>query len=114
MVDRSNFDLCELVITAPDPDWLLEFTCGLVAARLASNVHNFTPVRSCYHWDGRVHNRIEGRAALHTRFSLVATIVQRVKDEHPYEVPSVSARPILDGSQDYLEWILAVTEGAPQ
>jgi hypothetical protein len=34
----------------------------------------------------------------------------RAKREHPYEVPSVVAVPIIDGGSDYLVWILEQTE----
>lgn len=54
-------DLCEVVITAPDPDWLVEFTRGLVADGLCSSGHNYTPIRSIYKWCGEVHDRTEGR-----------------------------------------------------
>lgn len=103
-------ELCELVITAPDPEWLHSFTRGLVADRLASSVHNFTPVRSTYRWRDELHDRIEGRASLHTRRSLIPQIVERARSAHPYEVPGLSARPIVDGNPDYLEWIAAETE----
>src|SRR5215207_5521906 len=48
--------------------------------------------------------------ALRTRRSLLPQILQRVKQEHPYEVPSVVAVPIIDGGPDYLGWILEQTE----
>jgi periplasmic divalent cation tolerance protein len=32
--------------------------------------------------------------------------LDRAKREHPYEVPSVVAIPIVDGGPDYLSWIL--------
>jgi hypothetical protein len=37
--------------------------------------------------------------------------VERVKAEHPYEVPGISARPIIDGNRDYLRWIRDETDG---
>lgn len=98
-------DLCEVVITAPDPDWLLDLTRQLVAEGLCASVHNFAPVRSIYRWRGEVYERDEGRASLHTRLALVDAIVERVKSSHPYEVPGISARPIVNGNPDYLEWI---------
>lgn len=101
----SDIEICEVVITAPDPEWLRAFTRGLVSDGLASNVHNFSPVYSIYRWDGGVHEREEGRAALHTRRELIGRIVDRATSEHPYDIPSVSARPIYDGSPKYLEWI---------
>lgn len=98
-------DLCEVVITAPDPDWLLDLTRELVEEGLCASVHNFSPVRSVYQWRGGIFDRTEGRASLHTRLTLVDAIVERVKSSHPYEVPGISARPIVGGNPDYLEWI---------
>lgn len=106
-------ELCEVVITAPDPDWLVNFTRQLVADGLCSSGHNYVPVRSIYKWRGEVHDRTEGRVSLHTRRSRVAEIVQRAKEQHPYEVPGISTRPIDDGNPDYLRWIAEQT-GQPQ
>lgn len=105
MTETPTAELCEVVITAPDPEWLQSFTRGLVADRLASSVHNFSPVQSTYRWEGSVHDRTEGRASVHTRRSLIAAIVARATDSHPYQVPGISARPIHDGNPTYLRWI---------
>ena len=102
-------ELCEVVITAPDPDWLLDLTRELVNEGLCASVHNFAPVRSFYQWRGEVHEKTEGRASLHTRFSLVDRIVERVKAVYPYEVPGISTRPISGGNPDYLRWMLDAT-----
>ena len=59
-------DLCEVVITAPDPEWLADLTRALVAEGLCASAHNFAPVRSVYRWQGQVHERTEGRASLYT------------------------------------------------
>jgi len=64
-------ELCEVVITAPHPEWLFRLTRALVADGLC-----------------------------------VSLIVDRVRAEgHPYQVPGISARPITDGSPEYLQWI---------
>ena len=102
-------ELCEVVITAPDPAWLRSFTRELVDRRLCASVHNFAPVHSIYRWQGAVHERSEGRASLHTQRSLVAAIVEYAKERHPYQVPGISARPIYDGNPEYLDWIAAET-----
>ena len=105
-------ELCEVVITAPDSDWLYAFARSLVEDGLVASAHNFTPVRSIYTWQGQVQERTEGRMSLHTSRARVADIVARAKREHPHEVPGVSARPIIDGNPDYLTWI-ATTTAAP-
>ena len=102
-------ELCEVVITAPDPQWLKDFSRKLVEARLCASAHNFAPVRSVYRWQGDICERTEGRASLHTRRDRVADIVARVKQEHPYQMPGISTRPITDGNPDYLAWIAQET-----
>ena len=102
-------ELCEVVITAPDPDWLYAFARALVSDGLAASAHNFSPVRSVYTWQGQIHERTEGRVSLHTSRARIADIVARAKSEHPYDVPGVSARPIIDGNLGYLAWIAEVT-----
>jgi periplasmic divalent cation tolerance protein len=61
------------------------------------------PIRTIYRWQGQVHDTTEGRVALRTRRSLVPQIVDRAKREHPHEVPSVVAVPIIDGGLSPLD-----------
>jgi periplasmic divalent cation tolerance protein len=98
-------DLCEVVVTAPDPEWLKSFSRKLVEDGLCASAHNFNPVCSIYRWQGKICERTEGRVSLHTSQSRVTEIVARAKSEHPYAVPGISTRPITDGNPDYLAWI---------
>jgi hypothetical protein len=41
-------ELCEVVITAPDPEWLFRLTRALVADGLCASAHSFTPERTVY------------------------------------------------------------------
>ncbi|ADP84818.1 CutA1 divalent ion tolerance protein [Pseudofrankia inefficax] len=102
-------DVCEVVITAPSIEWMREFARHLVAERLVAAAHLFVPVTSIYRWDDVVHEEQETRAAFHTRRSLVSTILDRVRESHPFEVPGVIVLPIMDGPPDYLEWIYRAT-----
>jgi periplasmic divalent cation tolerance protein len=104
-------DPCEVVVTAPDADWLRDLCHQLVEARLASSAHVIFPVTSVYRWDGAVHDAVEGRASVRTRFGLVETIVEFVLERHPYEVPNVTAFPIVGGNPAYLKWIHGETAG---
>jgi periplasmic divalent cation tolerance protein len=103
-------DLCEVVITAPDPDWLRTFSRQLVEERLCASAHNFTPVQSIYRWRGDIYERSEGRASLHTSRARVPEIVARAKQQHPYQVPGISVRPIDDGNPEYLAWMADETQ----
>ena len=102
-------DICEVIITAPDPDWLAGFTRQLVAERLAACGHHINTIRSIYRWEGAIHDDIEVRVALHTRRSLVPAIITQARRDHPYDVPCVIAVPVVDGNPDYIGWVLNET-----
>jgi periplasmic divalent cation tolerance protein len=102
-------DLCEVVITAPDPDWLRALSRQLVEDRLCASAHNFQPVQSIYRWRGDIYERSEGRVSLHTSRARVPEIVARAKQGHPYQVPGISVRPIDGGNPDYLTWMAEET-----
>ena len=101
--------ICEVIITAADPEWLAAFTRRLVADRLAACGQQVAAIRSIYRWDGEIHDDPEARVALHTRASLVDRIVERANAEHPYDVPCVLALPVAAGNPAYLEWVLSET-----
>lgn len=103
-------EVCEVIITGADADWLAGFTRRLVEQRLAACGHQIAGIRSIYRWQGAVHDEPEARVALHTRSSLVPRIVAVADQEHPYDVPCVIATPITVGNPDYLRWVLAETE----
>ena len=48
-------ELCEVVITAPDPSWLKAFSRKLIEQRLCASAHNFVPVQSIYRWRGEIY-----------------------------------------------------------
>jgi periplasmic divalent cation tolerance protein len=102
-------EVCEVVVTAADAEWLAGFTRGLVEDRLAACGHQIQAIRSVYRWDGEVHDDAEARVALHTRASLVPQIVDRANREHEYDVPCVLALPVTGGNPAYLEWVLRQT-----
>lgn len=99
----------EVVVTAPDVNWLVAFTRRLVEDRLVACGHHVAPIRSIYRWQGAIEDQPEARVALHTRASLVDAVTKRTNAEHPYEVPCVIALPITAGNPAYLEWIVTET-----
>ncbi|MFC4468866.1 divalent-cation tolerance protein CutA [Streptomyces xiangluensis] len=102
-------DVCSVVITAPDPEWLASFVEGLVSDRLCASGHIVEQIRSIYRWQGDVHDATEGHVTLHTRPERVAEIIARTERDHPYEVPCVISTPIADASPAYRAWIIEQT-----
>ena len=106
----TETELCEVVITAPDPGWLKDLSRKLIEQRLCASAHNFAPVQSIYRWNDEIYERSEGRVSLHTRCDRVTEIVALAEEQHPYEVPGISTRAITGGNPDYLAWIAQEAE----
>jgi periplasmic divalent cation tolerance protein len=104
-----NEEVCEVVITGPTQEWVATFTRQLVDDHLVACGHIINLIRSIYRWEGGVHDETEARVALHTRGSLVSTIVDRANLDHPYDVPCVIAVRIVEGNPAYVEWVLSET-----
>jgi len=107
----STNDLCEVIVTAPDRDWLIDLCRQLVDSRLAASAHVIHPVASIYRWDGAVHDATEARAFLRSRRDLLGELTDFVIARHPYQVPNITAVPIIGGNPDYLGWVHAETSG---
>lgn len=105
----SETGICEIVITAGDPQWLADFTRRLVADRLAACGQQVAAIRSIYRWDGEVRDEPEARVAVHTRVDLVDRIIERTEAEHPYDVPCVLVLPVLAANPAYVAWVRAET-----
>jgi periplasmic divalent cation tolerance protein len=101
--------VCEMIITADDEAWLLNFTRSLVDDRLAACGQLIGPIRSIYRWDDGVQEDTEVRVAVHTRESLVPAIIERTRAEHSYEIPCVLSLPVENGNPDYLAWVIEST-----
>jgi periplasmic divalent cation tolerance protein len=59
-------EICEVIITANDPQWLLNFTRALVNDRLAACGQHVLSIRSVYRWQGAIEDEGGARVALHT------------------------------------------------
>jgi periplasmic divalent cation tolerance protein len=81
------------------------FAEALVDARLAACVNLLPVMESVYRWEGRVQRDSERQLILKTSRERVATLWQRVRELHPYDVPEFIVLPIVDGHDAYLRWI---------
>jgi periplasmic divalent cation tolerance protein len=110
----TSDELCEVTITAPDAEWLTDLCRTLIEEGLAASAHVVHPVTSIYRWEGAINQTTEARAFLRSRRALVAEVVAYVTKRHPYEVPNITAVPLVGGNPVYLAWVAAQTaEGSP-
>jgi len=77
----------------------------LLEQRKAACINIVPRVSSLFWWQGNIDSAQESLLVVKTRASLVAEIVQLVKEIHSNDVPEIIALPIVAGNQDYLEWL---------
>ena len=56
-------ELCEVIVTAPDAQWLTRLCRELVDSRLAASAHVVHPATSIYRWQGAVEETTEETTA---------------------------------------------------
>jgi periplasmic divalent cation tolerance protein len=77
----------------------------LVDERLAACVTVAPSVKSFYRWNGVVTDSAEWLLIIKSSRPLFAKLKTLLESNHTYEVPEVIALPIVDGSENYLNWI---------
>jgi periplasmic divalent cation tolerance protein len=78
---------------------------GLVNGRLAACVNVIPSVRSFYRWQGKIEDSAEFLLVIKSsreRFDALRTSLEKL---HSYDVPEVIAMPVVDGAQNYLNWM---------
>lgn len=104
--------ICEVVVTGPRTSLMQTMIETLIAERLVACGQRSDWVQSTYRWEGEFEHQPEERVRFHTRSSLVQTIISRVEELHPYEVPCVLALPVAAANPAYHEWVIEETETA--
>jgi periplasmic divalent cation tolerance protein len=77
----------------------------LVEKRLAACVNLLQGARSIYHWKGAVEQSEEVLLVIKSSRALFRELRAELEKVHSYEVPELIAMPIVDGSEQYLEWM---------
>ncbi|HRI76297.1 MAG TPA: divalent-cation tolerance protein CutA [Alphaproteobacteria bacterium] len=98
-----------IYVTAPSAEVAEHIAAAAVEEKLAACANILPGMTSVYRWQGKVERASEVVVILKTRADVSATLMQRIKTLHPYEVPCAVSLPVLGGLDDYLGWIKAET-----
>lgn len=60
---------------------------------------------SVYPWDNKIHNELEYVVTIKTTSKRVDALKTFIQENHPYDLPQIIVHKIVDGSDDYLDWI---------
>jgi periplasmic divalent cation tolerance protein len=99
-----------VLITVGAPEEARKIADALVDRRKAACVNIVPQVRSVFRWEGKIEDEAESLLIVKTRAELFPELVSLVRGIHSYEVPEIIALPIVEGNEDYLEWIGQETE----
>jgi|SRR5579884_524464 len=77
----------------------------VVEERLAACINILGPVRSIYHWGGKVETSDEVAAILKTTHVEVDALITRLAALHSYDVPCIVTWPIDKILGSYADWV---------
>jgi len=77
----------------------------LVEAKLAACVNITQPIRSIYRWQGKMADEREFLLIIKSTRELFPEIKAAVSKIHSYQTPEIICLPIIDGSENYLQWL---------
>jgi periplasmic divalent cation tolerance protein len=99
-------DVVVVLTTFPlDAEGVKTFARALVDEHLAACVNIQPPMTSIYRWEGKIEEAAEHQLTIKTTAARVASLIARIEELHPYDVPEILALPIADGAEAYLSWV---------
>jgi periplasmic divalent cation tolerance protein len=94
-----------VLTTAPNSKTAELLARGLVKAGHAACVNVIGGVQSHYRWHGKLRKDREFLLLAKTTSASLKSVLQFIKNNHPYDVPEALALPISAGSSSYLKWL---------
>lgn len=98
-----------VTITAPNEDEAAAIAEALVESGLAACVNIVRDIRSIYAWEDKIVDEPEVLMIAKTRANLFSALKAKVLEMHSYSVPEIIAMPIVESSEDYLNWLKEMT-----
>lgn len=107
--DREpGYEFVQVHITVPVAGLARDMADDLVGSQLAACVQVIGDIGSVYTWDGDIERADESLIIAKTATTRFAALAARVRERHPYEVPQVTATPIVAVDEAYAAWMRSV------
>ena len=103
--NQNMTDKIVVLSTASSTQEAEKIARNLVDERLAACVNVVPAMRSFYRWKGSIEDAAECLLVIKSsrgRFDALRTALEKL---HSYEVPEVIALSVIDGAQNYLNWM---------
>lgn len=82
----------------------------LLEKRYLACVNIVENATSLYHWEGEIKEEPEVLLIGKTLMRTVRHIMKDIKELHPYDMPAVTAEPILKANPEYAKWVEEVID----
>jgi periplasmic divalent cation tolerance protein len=102
-------DVVQVLTTMDGRDAAVSLAERLVEWRTAACVQVIGPIRSVYRWRGAVKRAEEWLCVAKTTRARYDDLERAIREGHPYDVPEITALPVVTGGADYLAWVVAET-----
>ncbi len=103
MIKKENKSEIFIVITTLDDESIAkEISTKLLSLRLAACI-NCRQVSSSYWWEGKINSTTEFELTMKTNIVNLETLLEKVLEIHPYDVPEVLYWAVRS-SDEYYSW----------
>jgi periplasmic divalent cation tolerance protein len=99
-----------VMTTLPNREGAVRMAQDLIDAGLAACVNVLAPCTSIYHWQGKTESAEEFPLLIKTSSTRYAELEQKIRQQHPYELPEIISVPIKNALPEYLHWIETETQ----
>ncbi len=96
-----------IYVTAPDIEEARRIARTLVEKRLVACVNILPQIESVYWWDEKFCEDKEVLILAKTTKAKIKQVIEKIKKIHSYKVPAISVFDIVEGNEDFLNWILS-------
>lgn len=98
-------DCRTLYVTCKNADEARDICKFLLEEGLIACGNIIDKATSIYKWDGKVQEDQEAILILKTTKEKTEAAIEAIKKRHSYDVPCICVWDIVDGNNEYLEWI---------
>lgn len=102
-------DALMILCTCPDDAVAGELARMLIEERLAACVQRLPLTASIYRWQDEIVEEAEVLLLIKTARDRYDALAERLREQHPYELPEIIAVPVTAGLPDYLDWLIRET-----
>ena len=97
--------MIRVIFVACPPERANDVASHLLSQRACACVSVVPGVESRYWWQGRLETAQESLLVIKCASEQVETVIENVREVHPYQIPEVIALPVEAGNPDYLSWV---------